>query len=74
LVLARERDQNSAWGATGRRKVRKNFLFEKKKQKTFAPALASPDVDSPQLARLQESKSFLVLFFKKRTRPSSRVG
>jgi hypothetical protein len=46
-------------------KERKHFFFEKKKQKTFALARAPPGVDSPQLARMPTSKSFLVLFFKK---------
>jgi hypothetical protein len=44
---------------------KKNFFFEKKKQKTFAPALSSPDDYPVPLARSQTDKSFLVLFFKK---------
>jgi hypothetical protein len=44
---------------------RKAFFFEKKKQKTFAPAPASPDEKVVDLARNQTGKSFLVLFFKK---------
>jgi len=46
-------------------KAKEVFFFEKKNQKTFAPALSSPDASPLQLARLRESKSFLVLFFKK---------
>jgi LPPG:FO 2-phospho-L-lactate transferase len=45
--------------------ARKNLFFEKKKQKTFAPALLPPGVHAGQLARNQTDKSFLVLFFKK---------
>jgi len=41
------------------------FFFEKKKQKTFAPALASPGANVRRLTRTQADKSFLVLFFKK---------
>jgi len=44
---------------------KKAFFFEKKKQKTFAIAPSSPDVNLLQLARSQTDKSFLVLFFKK---------
>jgi hypothetical protein len=44
---------------------KKNFFFEKKKQKTFAPALSSPDDYPVQLARSQTDKSLWVLFFKK---------
>jgi hypothetical protein len=41
------------------------FFFEKKNQKTFAPALSSPRAYLRQLARMPTSKRFLVLFFKK---------
>jgi hypothetical protein len=44
---------------------KKDFFFEKKKQKTFVLAPSSPDVTLLQLARSQTDKSFLVLFFKK---------
>jgi hypothetical protein len=43
---------------------RKAFFFEKKKQKTFAPALVPRGVQVLELARHQTDKSFLVLFFK----------
>jgi len=46
-------------------KTEEGFFFEKKKQKTFAPAASPPDVHFLQLARGQTDKSFLVLFFKK---------
>jgi hypothetical protein len=42
------------------------FLFEKKKQKTFAPAPSSPDVNFLQLARSQADKSVLFLFQRRR--------
>jgi hypothetical protein len=41
------------------------FFFEKKKKKAFALALAAPCALFLNLARLQTSKSVLVLFFKK---------
>jgi hypothetical protein len=41
------------------------FFFEKKNQKTLAPALSSPGANLLQCARNQTDKSFLVLFFKK---------
>jgi hypothetical protein len=41
------------------------FFFEKKNQKTFAPAPSSPGVLRRALARHPADKSFLVLFFKK---------
>jgi hypothetical protein len=41
------------------------FFFEKKNQKTFAPAPWPPCAILRQRARQQTSKSFLVLFFKK---------
>jgi len=44
---------------------KKDFFFEKKKQKAFAPAPSSRDENSVQLARRPTDKSFLVLFFKK---------
>jgi hypothetical protein len=52
-------------GAATAEKARKVFFFEKKKQKTFAPALPPPDVNPLQLARNPKDKSFLVIFFKK---------
>jgi SAM-dependent methyltransferase/uncharacterized protein YbaR (Trm112 family) len=48
--------------------VRKDFFFEKKKQKTFIRL--DPTV---RPARLGESKSFLVLFFKKERLPLKRT-
>jgi hypothetical protein len=47
-------------------KIRKDFFFEKKKQKTFAPL-------EPRRSnrRVPIFKSFLVLFFKKELLPSS---
>jgi len=50
---------------SGRFDARKVFLFEKKKQKTFAPAPSSIGAYAVQLARNQTSKSFLLRFFKK---------
>jgi hypothetical protein len=44
---------------------RKDFFFEKKKQKTFALALYPRGVCCGSPARHQTSKSFLLLFFKK---------
>jgi hypothetical protein len=44
---------------------KKDFFFEKKKQKTCALALLLPAVNLIHLARSQKDKSFLVLFFKK---------
>jgi hypothetical protein len=41
---------------------RKAFFFEKKKQKTFAPTLSSPDASLVHFARNQTGKSFLVIF------------
>jgi hypothetical protein len=41
-------------------KESKNFFFEKKKQKTFAPGGVGDAV-----AKTRRTKSFLVLFFKK---------
>jgi hypothetical protein len=41
------------------------FFFEKRNQKTFAPALSPPGALWCLLARNQTDKSFLVLFFKK---------
>jgi len=48
-------------------KGRKQFLFEKKNQKTFARWLTRPK----RSVRIPKSKSFLVLFFKKELLPSS---
>jgi hypothetical protein len=48
---------------------KKNFFFEKKKQKTFVPALSSPGVNQRQLAHTQTEKSLSVLFFKKERLP-----
>jgi hypothetical protein len=53
------------------RSRREDFFFEKKKQKTFAPALLPPDALLLGLARHQKSKSFLVPFFKKEHFPAS---
>jgi hypothetical protein len=50
-------------------KKKKVFFFEKKNQKTFAPALSLPGANLLQLARNQIDKSFLVLFFKKEHLP-----
>jgi hypothetical protein len=50
-------------------KVRKDFFFEKKKQKTFTLALSSPGALRLQLGRVPTSQSFLVLFFKKNMLP-----
>jgi len=44
---------------------KKDFFFEKKKQKTCALARLLPAVNLIHLARSQKDKSFLVLFFKK---------
>jgi hypothetical protein len=46
----------------------KAFFFEKKKQKTFAPSGARPNV---KWATHMMSKSFLVPFFKKEPPPSA---
>jgi hypothetical protein len=46
------------------------FFFEKKKQKTFAPAPSPLGAYPVQRARNPPDKDFLVLFFKKEQRPS----
>jgi hypothetical protein len=43
---------------------RKNFCFEKKKQRTFAPAPSSPDVNAGKLQRRQTDKRFYFFFQK----------
>jgi hypothetical protein len=53
------------------KKVRKQFFFEKKNQKTFT-SLATPDGRTLGGSRAGcADKSFLVLFFKKELLPSS---
>jgi hypothetical protein len=53
------------WRGLSGNATKEGLFFEKKNQKTFAPALLSPDASLLRLARNQMGKSFLVLFFKK---------
>jgi hypothetical protein len=55
-----------SWGVG---KVRKQFFFEKKNQKTFTHAASTP-FKRANLAPPARDKSFLVLFFKKELLPS----
>jgi hypothetical protein len=55
-------------------KTKKVFFFEKKNQKTFAPALSPPGVNLRQLARNQTDKGFLVHLFKKEHFPAYGAG
>jgi hypothetical protein len=48
----------------------KHFFFEKKKQKTFGSSVFT----TVSTRRLYNSKSFLVLFFKKELLPSRERG
>jgi hypothetical protein len=52
-----------------RGRLRKNFFFEKKKQKTFVHG-GEPEVQKGDWLPVVTDKSFLVLFFKKELLPS----